>query len=326
MPPQPDTSPASGSEHHKTSAPHEDVVVASTTPDRPHRCGYVAIIGRPNVGKSTLLNRLVGEKLSITSAKAQTTRHRIVGVVTRPSAQFLLLDTPGFQTRNRGALNRVLNRTASQAALEADVVVLVVDAHGFNDADEQVLRLVPTGKPLIVALNKVDALTDRNRLLPLLARLGERANITAMVPISARNGRQVDELLDECAKYLPEGEPLFEPDAYTDRSERFLAAEAIREKMFRLLGDELPYQSTVIIEQFEETPTLRRIFAAIVVEREAQKPIVLGAGGERIKRIASEARQDLERLFGGTIYLEVWVKVRGGWSDNEQRLKTYGYD
>lgn len=292
----------------------------------PHRCGYVAIIGRPNVGKSTLLNRLVGEKLSITSAKAQTTRHRIVGVVTRPGAQFLLLDTPGFQTRNRGALNRVLNRTASQAALEADVVVLVVDAHGFNDADERVLRLVPAGKPLIIALNKVDALTDRNRLLPLLARLGERPGIAAMVPISARTGRQVDDLLNACAVHLPEGEPLFEPDAYTDRSERFLAAEAIREKMFRLLGDELPYQSTVIIEQFEETPTLRRIFAAIVVERDAQKPIVLGAGGERIKRIASEARQDLERLFGGTIYLEVWVKVRGGWSDNEQRLRTYGYD
>jgi GTP-binding protein Era len=303
-----------------------DPMSDSSAPQGVHRCGYVAIIGRPNVGKSTLLNRLVGEKLSITSAKAQTTRHRIVGVVNRPQAQFLLLDTPGFQTRNRGALNRVLNRTASQAALEADVVVLVIDAHGFNDADDQVLRLVPAGKPLILALNKVDALTDRNRLLPLLAQLSERRSITAMVPISARNGRQVDELLAECAKYLPEGEPLFEPDAFTDRSERFLAAEAIREKMFRLLGDELPYQSTVTIEQFEEEGALRRIFAAIIVERDAQKPIVLGAGGERLKRIASEARQDLERLFGGPVYLEVWVKVRGGWSDNEQRLRTYGYD
>jgi GTP-binding protein Era len=303
-----------------------DPMSDSSAPQGVHRCGYVAIIGRPNVGKSTLLNRLVGEKLSITSAKAQTTRHRIVGVVNRPQAQFLLLDTPGFQTRNRGALNRVLNRTASQAALEADVVVLVIDAHGFNDADDQVLRLVPAGKPLILALNKVDALTDRNRLLPLLAQLSERRSITAMVPISARNGRQVDELLAECAKYLPKGEPLFEPDAFTDRSERFLAAEAIREKMFRLLGDELPYQSTVTIEQFEEEGALRRIFAAIIVERDAQKPIVLGAGGERLKRIASEARQDLERLFGGPVYLEVWVKVRGGWSDNEQRLRTYGYD
>jgi GTP-binding protein Era len=291
-----------------------------------HRCGYVAILGRPNVGKSTLLNRLVGEKLSITSAKAQTTRHRIVGVVTRPEAQYLLLDTPGFQTRNRGALNKVLNRTAAQAALEADVVVLVADAHGWTPADDQALRLVPPGKPLVIALNKVDAVTDRSRLLPLLAKLGALPDIAAIVPISARTGRQVDELLAECAPHLPEGPAVFEPDAYTDRSERFLAAEAIREKMFRLLGDELPYQSTVIIEQFEELPNLRRIFAAIIVEREAQKPIVLGASGEKIKRIASEARQDLERLFGCKVYLEVWVKVKSGWSDNEQRLQSYGYE
>jgi GTP-binding protein Era len=290
-----------------------------------HRCGHVAILGRPNVGKSTLMNRLVGEKLSITSSKAQTTRHRIVGVVTRPQAQFLLLDTPGFQTRNRGALNRVLNRTAAQAALESDVVVLVIDAHGWTPADEQALRLVPAGKPVVVALNKVDAITDRARLLPLAARLAERPGVAAIVPISARSGRQVEELLDECAKHLPEAPPRYEPDTYTDRSERFLAAEAVREKMFRLLGDELPYQSTVIIEQFEELPELRRIFAAIIVEREAQKPIVLGHSGERIKRIASEARQDLERLFGCKVYLEVWVKVKSGWSDNEQRLQSYGY-
>jgi GTP-binding protein Era len=293
----------------------------------PHRCGYVAIIGRPNVGKSTLLNRLVGEKLSITSSKAQTTRHRIVGVVTRPGAQLMLLDTPGYQTRNRGALNRVLNRTAAQAAQEADVVVLVIDAHGFTDADRQALDRVPAGTPIVIALNKVDALADRNSLLPLLGKLGSLPGVEALVPISARKGQQLDALLDECASRLPEGEPQFEPDAFTDRSERFLAAEAIREKMFRLLGDELPYQSTVIIERFEDdAPPLRRIFAAIVVERDAQRPIVLGAGGERIKRIASEARQDLEKLFDGPVYLEVWVKVRGGWSDNEQRLKSYGYE
>jgi GTP-binding protein Era len=292
----------------------------------PHRCGHVAIIGRPNVGKSTLLNHLVGEKLSITSAKAQTTRHRIVGIVTRPDAQFLLLDTPGFQTRNRGALNRVLNRTAAQAALEADVVVVVADAHGWTAADDQALALVPAGRPVVVALNKVDAVSQRERLLPIMARLGERPGVTAIVPISARTGRQVDELLAECAKHLPEGDAQFEADAYTDRSERFLAAEAVREKLFRLLGDELPYQSTVIIEQFEELPGLRRIFAAIVVERDAQKPIVLGAGGERIKRIASEARQDLERLFGCKVYLEVWVKVKGGWADDERRLRGYGYE
>jgi len=290
-----------------------------------HRCGHVAILGRPNVGKSTLLNRLVGEKLSITSAKAQTTRHRIVGVVTRPDAQFLLLDTPGFQTRNQRALNRVLNRTAAQAALDADVVVLVADANGWTAADDRALSLVPEGTPIVVALNKVDTLAQRERLLPLMAQLGARPAVRAIVPISARTGRQLDALLDECRRYLPEGEPLFEADALTDRSERFLAAEALREKLFRLTGDELPYQSTVVIERFEELPALRRIFAAVVVEREAQKPIVLGAGGERIKRIASEARQDLERLFGCKVYLEVWVKVKGGWSDDERRLRTYGY-
>lgn len=291
-----------------------------------HRCGYVAIVGRPNVGKSTLVNRLVGEKLSITSSKAQTTRHRIVGVVNRPGAQIMLLDTPGFQTRNRGALNRVLNRTASQAALEADVVVLVADAHGWTAGDDQALKLVPSGKPLVVALNKVDAVKDRTRVMALLAQLGTNPAIEAIVPISARNGRQVDALLDEAARRLPEGDALFDVDTYTDRSERFFAAEAIREKMFRLLGDEVPYQSTVVIEQFEELPGLRRIFAAIVLEREAQKPIVLGAGGERIKRIGSEARQDLERAFDCKVYLEVWVKIKSGWSDNELRLRSYGYE
>ncbi len=291
-----------------------------------HRCGYVAIVGRPNVGKSTLVNRLVGEKLSITSSKAQTTRHRIVGVVNRPGAQIMLLDTPGFQTRNKGALNRVLNRTASQAALEADVVVLVADAHGWTAGDDQALKLVPAGKPLVVALNKVDAVKDRTRVMALLAQLGANPAIGAIVPISARNGRQVDALLDEAARRLPEGDALFDVDTYTDRSERFFAAEAIREKMFRLLGDEVPYQSTVVIEQFEELPGLRRIFAAIVLEREAQKPIVLGAGGERIKRIGSEARQDLERAFDCKVYLEVWVKIKSGWSDNELRLKSYGYE
>lgn len=295
-------------------------------PAAAHRCGHVAIVGRPNVGKSTLLNRLVGAKLSITSAKAQTTRHRIVGVVTRPGAQFLLLDTPGYQTRNRGALNRVLNRTAAQAALDADVVVLVADAHAWTPADDRALALVPEGRPVVVALNKIDAVHDRARLMPLAQSLMARPGVEAIVPISARTGRQVDALLDECARHLPEGEALFDEDTFTDRSERFLAAEAVREKMFRLLGDEVPYQSTVVIEKFEELPDLRRIFAAIVVERDAQKPIVLGAGGERIKRIASEARQDLERLLGCRVYLEVWVKVKGGWADDEKRLRTYGYE
>jgi GTPase len=205
-------------------------------------------------------------------------------------------------------------------------VVLVADAHGWTPADDRALKLVPEGKPLIVALNKVDAIADRGRLLPLLSAIGQKGDFAAIVPISARTGRQVEDLLREVARHLPEGPPRYEADTFTDRSERFLAAEAIREKTFRLLGDELPYQSTVVVEQFEELPGLRRIFASIVVERDAQRPIVLGAGGERIKRIASEARQDLERLFGTKVYLEVWVKVKSGWSDNEQRLQSYGYD
>lgn len=290
------------------------------------RCGYVAIVGRPNVGKSTLINRLVGQKLSITSAKAQTTRHRILGVVTQDHAQWVLIDTPGFQTRNQGALNRVLNRTAVHAAQDAHVVVMVAEAQGWSARDQQVLELIPRATPVVLALNKVDALADRNRLLPLMAQLGTQPQITAIVPISARTGRQLDDLLQACVGHLPEGEPQFELDALTDRSERFLAAEAVREKMFRLLGDELPYQSTVVIERFEELGALRRIFAAVIVERDAQKPIVLGASGERIKRISAEARQDLERLFGGKVYLEVWVKVKSGWSDNEQRLRSYGYE
>lgn len=301
--------------------------MTETTPASPdHRCGQVAIVGRPNVGKSTLVNHLVGAKLSITSAKAQTTRHRVMGVVTRPGAQFILLDTPGYQTRNRGALNRVLNRTASQAVLDADVAVLVIDAQGWSAADEAVFKLIPSGTPVVIALNKTDTVTDKARLLPLAQRLMAQPGVAAIVPISARSGRQVEDLLKACAARLPEGPPQFDEETFTDRSERFLAAEAVREKMFRLLGEELPYQSTVVIEKFEEGDALRRIFAAIVVEREAQKPIVLGQGGVRIKRIASEARQDLERLFGCKVYLEVWVKVKSGWADDENRLRSYGYE
>jgi len=293
---------------------------------KPYRCGYVAIVGRPNVGKSTLLNRLLGQKLSITSKRPQTTRHRILGVLTRPDAQLLFFDSPGYQTRSGGALNRVLNRTAQQVAQDADVVVLVCDAAGWNAADEQLARLLPTDRPVLLAVNKVDAVADKARLLPLVQRATNVRTFDEVVPISARTGRQVDLLVDLCAARLPEGERMFEEDELTDRGERFQAAELIREKMFRLLGDELPYASTVVIEQYEELPRLRRIHATVLVERDAQKAIVLGAGGERIKRIATEARQDLERLVGVKVYLEVFVKVRSGWADSEQSLRSYGYE
>ena len=291
------------------------------------RCGHVAIVGRANVGKSTLLNRLVGQKLSITSDRPQTTRHRIVGVVTRPDAQLLFLDSPGYQTRAGGALlDRVLNRTALQVAEDADVVVMLCDGRAWTAADEQIARLLPTDRPVLLAVNKTDAVADKGRLMALVDRARRCRDFAEVVPISARTGRQVELLVDLCAARLPEGERMFDEDDLTDRGERFQAAELIREKMFRLLGDELPYQSTVVIEQYEELPRLRRIHATVLVERDAQKAIVLGSGGERIKRIATEARQDMERLLGVKVYLEVFVKVRSGWADSEQSLRAYGYE
>lgn len=290
------------------------------------RCGTVAIVGRPNVGKSTLLNRLVGQKLSITSDRPQTTRHRIVGVVHRPDAQLLFLDSPGYQTRIGGPMNRVLNRTALQVARDADVVVLVCDARNWTATDTRIAQALPGDRPVLLAMNKVDLVKDKALLLPAIDRVRRVREFDAIVPLSARSGRQVELLVDECAKRLPEAPPLYDADALTDRSERFLAAETIREKLFRQLGDELPYTSTVEIEQFEELPQLRRIHAAIVVDREAQRPIVIGAGGERIKRIATEARLDLERLFGTKVFLELFVKVKSGWADSEQSLRSYGYE
>ena len=297
----------------------------STSPD--YRSGTVAIVGRPNVGKSTLLNRLIGSKVSITSAKAQTTRHRIVGVLTQEHAQLAFLDTPGFQTRHIGALNQVLNRTVRQVLSDADAVMLVVDAPaGWTLADERVLKLIPDDRQVILVLNKTDAAGERSALLPLVDRVRQLREFAAIVPISAQRGTQLEALVEECVRLLPLGPPLYEPDAITDRSERFLASEALREKVFRLVGDELPYTTTVVIDQFEELPNLRRIRATILVERDAHRPILLGGGGERMKRIGSDARADLERLFGSKVHLEVWVKVKGGWADTEQSLRAYGYE
>ena len=293
---------------------------------RRHRCGYVAIVGRPNVGKSTLLNRLIGQKLSITSHRAQTTRHRILGVLSREDAQLLILDTPGVQASAHSAMNRLLNRTARQVAEDADVVVMVCDATGWTAADESLARALPGDRPVLLAVNKVDRVAEKARLLPMIERASRAREFAEIVPVSARTGHQVQRLADLCAERLPEGEAVFDDDALTDRSERFLAAEVIREKLFRLLGDELPYASTVEIERYEESPRLRRIHAAILVERDAHKGIVVGAGGARIKRIASEARADLERMTGTRVYLEVFVKVRSGWADTEQSLRAYGYE
>jgi GTPase len=290
------------------------------------KSGYVAIVGRPNVGKSTLLNRIVGEKISIVSRKAQTTRHRITGILTLPDAQFVFVDTPGFQTRHANALNRAMNRGVTQALADVDVVVFVVEAGRFDAQDKAVLRLLPHERPVILAVNKIDQLKDKATLLPMLASLSSEFPFAAIVPLSAAKGSQVADLLSEVRKKLPHNEALFGEDEITDRSERFLAAEYIREKLFRLTGDELPYASTVEIEKFEMDGQLRRISAAIVVDRPAHKGIIIGKGGETLKRIATEARQDMERLFDGKVFLEVFVKVKSGWSDDERLLKSLGYE
>jgi len=290
------------------------------------RSGYIAIVGRPNVGKSTLLNHLVGEKISIVSRKAQTTRHRITGIVTNDDAQYVFVDTPGFQTRFANALNRTMNRGVTQTLSDVDLVLFVIEAGRYDAKDQAVVRLLPRDRPVILVINKIDRLKDRTALLPFIARVSAEREYAAIVPISATMGCQTGELLAEARKHLPNEGLMFPEDDLTDRSERFLAAEYIREKVFRLLGDELPYATTVEIEKFEMEGNLRRIFAAIVVDRDSHKAIVIGKGGESLKRIASEARQDMERLFDGKVYLEVWVKVKSGWSDDERLLKSLGYE
>jgi GTP-binding protein Era len=292
----------------------------------PLKSGYVAIVGRPNVGKSTLLNRLIGEKISIVSRKAQTTRHRILGILTNPDAQYVFVDTPGFQTKHTNALNRAMNRGVTQALADVDVVLFVVEAGRFDDKDTAVLNLLPADRPVIAVVNKTDQIKDKTQLLPFLAKLGARRDFAAIIPVSAAKGKQLDDLLVETRKHLPHTELLFGEDEITDKSEKFLASEYIREKLFRLIGDELPYAATVEIEKFELDGDLRRIHAAIVVDRDGHKAIIIGKGGETLKRIASEARQDMERLFDGKVFLEVFVKVKSGWADDERLLKSLGYE
>ena len=295
------------------------------------RCGLVAIVGRPNVGKSTLLNALVGQKISITSKKAQTTRHRITGIRTIGASQFVFVDTPGFQTRQTQALNRTLNRAVMGTLADVDVVLFVCEAGHFGPDDAKVLALLPPDKPAILVANKLDALARRHDALPWLQKMQAEHAFVEYVPMSARRAADVQRLFGIVERYLPEQPWLHEEDALTDRNERFLASEIVREKLFRLTGDELPYASTVVIEKFEESVDeqgVRRaeIAAAIVVEREAHKGIVIGAGGERLKRIGTEARIELQKLMDARVHLELWVKVRSGWADDEAHLRSYGYE
>jgi GTP-binding protein Era len=289
------------------------------------RTGTVAIIGRPNVGKSTLLNHLVGAHVAITSRKAQTTRHRLLGIRTDDDAQYLFVDTPGFQTRHSNALNRVMNRTAGQVASEMDVVVMVIDAQGWDERDDPVLALVPQKLPVILALNKIDRVGDKRKVAEVLAESARKRDFAALVPISASKGTQVRALLGEIKKRLPEGEPRYDADDITDRPERFLAAELVRERIFRLLGDELPYSIAVDVERFETEGNLRRIAATIYVDRPGHKAIVIGEKGATLKRIGTEARHAMEELFGSKVFLELWVKVKGGWADNDIALRQLGY-
>ena len=289
------------------------------------RCGLVAIVGRPNVGKSTLLNALVGQKISITSSKAQTTRHRITGIRTVDGAQFVFVDTPGFQTKHAAVLNRTLNRTVTGVLADVDVVLFVVEAGRFGLDDAKVLALMPQGKPVFLIANKLDAVHRRAELAPWLKSMQERHAFAEFVPLTAKKDADVQRLLGIIKPYVPEQDWFYEEDALTDRSDRFLASEIIREKLFRLTGDELPYTSTVVIDRFEEEGNLRRIAASIVVERDAHKGMIIGSGGERLKRIGSESRQELETLMDAKVFIELWVKVRSGWAADDEHLRTYGY-
>ncbi len=330
------------------SAAPSDTAGGAAGGEGPRRCGLIAIVGRPNVGKSTLLNALVGQKVSITSDKAQTTRHRITGIRTEGASQFVFVDTPGFQTRHGAALNRTLNRTVQGALADVDVVLLVVEAGRFGADDEKVLALLAPpaaaaqaaeegAAPAILVANKLDAVQRRADLAPWLQGMQARYPFAEFVPLSARRKSDAARLLAIVEPYLPVQPWLHEQDALTDRSERFLASELVREKLFRQMGDELPYTSTVVIDRFEEEEAAAtsasgtggrfvRIAASIVVEREAHKGMVIGAGGERLKRIGADARGELEALLGAKVFLELWVKVRSGWADDEAHLRSYGYE
>jgi GTP-binding protein Era len=272
------------------------------------------------------MNMLIGAKVSITSRKAQTTRHRITGIQTVDNAQFIYVDTPGFQTRHSNALNKTLNKTVSNTLTAADIILFVIEAGTFGPADQQVLDLVPASVPCILVINKADKIKDKAALMPFAQQVAAKRDFTAIVPVSAKQNFQLDSLQGEIRKYLPENPPVFGEDDITDRSEKFLAAEIVREKVFRFVGDELPYTSTVLIEKFEQEGDLRRVFAAILVERDMHKAMLIGHKGARLKEISTQARLDMERLFGGPVYLEVWVKVKSGWADNEAGLRAYGYE
>jgi GTP-binding protein Era len=294
------------------------------------KCGVIAVVGRPNVGKSTLMNALIQEHLSITSSKPQTTRHRVLGVVTETvkeaPTQFIFVDTPGFQTKHSNALNKAMNRQVLTALADVNVVLWVVEQGKLMPADLKVLSLCPKQVPVIAVVNKVDLLGNKAEVLPFLQKVSEQRDFAAIVPLSAHAEKNLDSLKEAISAVLPEQDFFYDEDMLTDRPEKFLAAERIREKLFRLVGDELPYTCTVVIDSFKIEDGRRVVHASILVDRASHKAMIIGKGGEKLKRIASEARQDMERLFDGRVHLETWVKVRGGWADDASVLQSLGYE
>ncbi len=290
------------------------------------RSGFVAIVGRPNVGKSTLLNHLIGQKISITSRKAQTTRHRIHGIYTDEHSQFVFVDTPGFQTKHLNALNRGMNRVVTSSLRDVQVVMYVLEALRFDERDQEVLKLLPDNIPVLLIINKIDEVEDKGQLFSFAERVAKEFKFAEIVPVSAKKSIRLDELKQSLRRFLPESEMIYAADDITDRTEKFLAAEMLREKVFRFTGDELPYSVSVIIEQFKMEGKLRRISAAILVDKEVHKAMLIGSKGEKLKEIATQARLDMEKLFDGKVFLEVFVKVRSGWADDARVLRTLGYE
>jgi GTP-binding protein Era len=288
------------------------------------RCGTIAIVGQPNVGKSTLLNYFLGTKLSITSRKAQTTRYQLLGIHTTPETQYIFVDTPGYQLKHLNTLNKNLNKTVKHALQDVDVILFLIEPRQMTEVDEKILQMIPKETPIILVINKVDCLKDKTKLLGLIQVFKENNRYKEIIPTSVKKKNNLKELLESTREFLPEQEFIYEEDQITDKNERFLAAEIVREKIFRLTGQELPYSIAVEIEKFEHEGNVRRIFAAIIVERDSHKPMIIGNKGIRLKDISTSARIDMEKLFGGKVWLETWVKVQKGWSDDLRALKSLG--
>ena len=302
-----------------------DDIIADSSPEI-FRSGFIAIVGRPNVGKSTLLNHLIGQKISITSRKAQTTRHRIHGIYTDEQAQFVFVDTPGFQTRYMNALNRGMNRVVTSSLRDVQVVMYVLEALRYDERDQEVLKLLPDNRPVLLVINKIDEVDDKGQLFGFSERIAKNFNFAEIVPVSAKKDTQLAELREAIRRHLPSGARIYDENDITDRSERFLAAEMLREKVFRFTGEELPYSVSVVVEQFKLEGKLRRISAAILVDKDAHKAMLIGKKGEKLKEIATQARLDMEKLFDGKVFLEIFIKVRSGWADDAKVLRSLGYE